>query len=286
MPVHNKHQLKTYNIDNYDRHFATYPDKSRYQRFRNGLIYGFRIGTAIPISPQLINPNPKYSIKDLCGIGEQIIKWRKAHFILGPIPWNTARKMRVTLNMLFGVPKPDGSTRPILNLSDKSKRTHSVNEKLQPELCTVEYVQQKELIHTVKALGKGAYLWAKDLQWGYNNVSMHKDDIKHLGFTFQNKIYLYQVLPMGLSSAPKIFTEFMHFPIWAMKHDDPSLYYINVPKDSINMSHFSKEADIQFCVESQQYKIAILTYYLDDILGGHPTKAGLYFHDKYDFKLK
>ena len=275
LPANTTHKLKSYNISNYDRHFAKYPDKQRYQQFREGLLNGFRIGTVLPIPPQLTNPNPQYSPRDLLGIGKQIIKWRKANFILGPIPWNTARKMKVTLNMLFGVPKPDGSTRPILNLSDKSKRKKSVNEQLKPNLCTVEYVQQKELIHMIKALGKGAYLWAKDLQWGYNNVSIHKNDIRNLGFTFQNEIYLYQVLPMGLSSAPKIFTEFMHFPVWAMKNDQPSLYYLYVNKNSLNPNHFSAEADIQLCTRTEIYRIAMITYYLDDILGGHPTKSGL-----------
>ena len=55
----------------------------------------------MPIPPQLKDCNPKYSIKDLQGIGEQIIKWRKAHFILGPIPWNMARKMKVTVRYVI-----------------------------------------------------------------------------------------------------------------------------------------------------------------------------------------
>ena len=114
---------------------------------------------------------------------------------------------------LFGRPKPDGSTRPILNLSDKTVHRYSVNDDLDPELCTVEYVRQKELIEIVRCLGKGAYLWAKDLKDGYFNVGIHKSDINNLGFIFNNFIYLFQVLPFGLSSAPKIFTDFMHFPI-------------------------------------------------------------------------
>ena len=105
---------------------------------------------------------------------------------------------------------------------------------------------------------------------------MHIDDVKHLGFTFQNKIYLHLLLPMGLSSAPKTFTEFTDFSLWALKHNKPALYYMSVAKDSINPSHFSKDADIKFNTDTQQYKIAMPTYYLDDILGGHPTKAGLY----------
>eukprot|EP01083_Nonionella_stella_P042829 115600_1 len=101
-----------------------------------------------------------------------------------------AKHNNVTLNMLFGVPKPDGSTRPILKLSDKSGFGFSVNDRLDSNLCTVEYVQQKELIQTVKLMGPGAYLWAKDIKDGYNNVPIRYADIFNLGFEFAGKLYL------------------------------------------------------------------------------------------------
>ena len=56
--------------------------------------------------------------------------------------------------MLFGVPKPDGSTRPILNLSDKKIFHYSINDLIDPKLCTVEYAQTKQVVETVRALGK------------------------------------------------------------------------------------------------------------------------------------
>ena len=165
------------------------------------------------IQPRITNNNPKFSITDKIGIGRQILKWRMSQFILGPIPFNKARQMNITMNMLFAVPKTDGSSRPILNLSDRSKTGTSVNDKLDNRWCTVEYIQQKELIELLIAAGPNAWLWAKDLTDGYYNISIKKSDIAKLGFIFDGKIYLYQVLPMGLASAPRIFTEFMHFPI-------------------------------------------------------------------------
>ena len=52
--------------------------------------------------------------------------------------------------MLFGVPKPDGSTRPILNLSDKKIFHYSINDIIDPKLCTVEYAQTKQVVETVR----------------------------------------------------------------------------------------------------------------------------------------
>ena len=75
--------------------------------------------------------------------------------------------------MLFGVPKPDGTTRPILNLSDRKGLSHCINELLDEELCTVEHAQLKECVEIVNALGPDAFLWAKDLKDGYYNVSVY-----------------------------------------------------------------------------------------------------------------
>ena len=117
--------------------------------------------------------------------------------------------------MLFGVPKPDGSTRHILNLSDKTTFHYSINNLIDPKVCTVEYAQTKQIVETVRALGKNAWLLAKDLKVGYYTVSVNEKDIHKLSFIFDGKIYMFQRLPMGLSSSSNIFTEFMHFWLWA-----------------------------------------------------------------------
>ena len=173
--------------------------------------------------------------------------------------------------MLFGVPKQDGSTRPILNLSDKKNVGFSINDLLDPALCTVEYAQTKQVVQTVRALGKNAWLWAKDLKDGYYNVPIHKTDVHKLGFVFEGRIYIFQRLPMGLSSSPKIFTDFMNFPIWAIKNDRPDLYFITVDPSLINTKDFIKNADIRK-IDSSMI-LPIIFYYLDDILGGHPNEA-------------
>ena len=53
--------------------------------------------------------------------------------------------------MLFGVPKFDGSTRLILNLSDKTMFNYSINNLIDPKLCTVEHAKKKQVVETVRA---------------------------------------------------------------------------------------------------------------------------------------
>ena len=219
---------------------------------------------------RISNDNPKFSFNEKIGIGQQLQKWLKTGIVIGPFDESFAKDNDASLHMIFGVPKPDGTTRPILNLSDKKGLGFSINEILNPKLCTVEYAQTKQVVETVRALGKNAWLWAKDLKDGYYNVSVHSSDVFKLGFVFEEKIYFFQRLPMGLSSSPKIFTDFMSFPIWAIKMDRPDLYYVSVDPSLINVNNFINNADV-YKTESHA-TLAILFYYLDDILGGHPLE--------------
>ena len=227
---------------------------------------GIQIGLRQDFPARLSNNNPSFTTKDLIGIGTQVLKWLRTGVVMGPIPTQFALKNNLTLNMLFGVPKPDGSTRPILNLSDKKGLKNSVNELLSSELCTVSYAQFKEVVEIVKALGKDAWLWAKDLKDGYYNVSVSESDIYNLGFIFNGKIYVFQRLPMGLSSSPNIFTEFMHFPLWAIKNSKKNIFFTKVPRSSIDLNNFRKESDITV-LDNDMVRIAMIFHYLDDILG-------------------
>ena len=277
--LHNyTYSIKPYNINHYDEIFADFPIPQQYLHHRNILLKGAPIGLNQQFPPRLLNDNPKFSTKDKIGIGQQLEKWLKTGVVLGPFDKKYAKKNNVTLHMLFGVPKPDGTTRPILNLSDKRGLGFSINDVLDPSLCTVEYAQTRQVVQIVRALGKKAWLWAKDLKDGYYNVSVQKSDVHKLGFIFEGKIYLFQRLPMGLSSSPKIFTEFMKFPIWAIKMDRPDLYYVMVDPQLIDPKSFIPDADVY---KTESYAVlASLFYYLDDILGGHASekKAWQQFH--------
>ena len=88
-----------------------------------------------------------------------------------------------------------------------------------------------------------------------------------LGFMFDGKIYLFERLPMSLSSSPNVFTEFMHFSIWALKRDRSDLQYEEVDESLINLDNFIKQADVY--ERGSTGMLEILFYYLDDVLGGH-----------------
>ena len=135
------------------------------------------------------------------------------------------------------------------------------------------HVQQKRINSHCQGFRKSVYLWAKDLQWGYKMPCTKM--ISNIWVLLSKTKFTFIKFFLGLS-APKILQNSCTF---LFSHETRQSFVIqHCAADAINPSDFSTEADIQFCSESQLYKIAILTYYLDDILGGHPTKTGLLLH--------
>ena len=137
-----------------------------------------------------------------------------------------------------------------------------------PEWSTVEYIQQQEVVEFIHALGARAWLWVADLEWGYNNVPIHPDHIRLLAFEFDGNYWCYQVLPMGATSGPFLFTEFMEFSKFAIKNANPAIFYIDVPIDSLQLQVFRPKADIQ--IVNDKIRLALVDNYLDDLFGGHP----------------
>ena len=96
---------------------------------------------------------------------------------------------------LFLVPKKDGGQRPVINLK-------ALNGFVQPQHFKMEG------IHTLKDLIKlGDWLAKVDLKDAYFAVPIHKAHEQYLRFSFQGKLYQFNCLPFGLSSAPWVFTK-------------------------------------------------------------------------------
>jgi len=261
--------MKSHDFVGINHYLRDYPNKTRFNWFMDVCAYGVDIQSKVPYPSRISNSNPSFSDTEKLSIGTQILKWRLNNFLIGPIPFTKARELQIVTNQFFAVPKTDGTSRGILNLSDSRNFGFSINDCLDPHWCTVEYLQQLEIIELLHILGPGAYIWAKDILDGYYNINIRKHFVHKLGFYFDNKIYLFQVLPMGLASSPRIFTEFMHFPIWAFKHDKPHIYYKYVDVCDVNRLNFRSDSDITYDSERMQYKIALVDSYVDDILGGH-----------------
>lgn len=97
----------------------------------------------------------------------------------------------------FLLPKPDGSSRFILNLK-------KLNQFIQ-----TDHFKQEDLRSACKLLDNDMYMGTIDLKDAYFLVPVDQTSRKYLRFSFENKLYEFTCLPFGLSTSPFIFTKLM-----------------------------------------------------------------------------
>ena len=100
---------------------------------RINLTNGVRIGITDDYPSRPSNDNPSFSISKKIDIVQQLEKWLKTGIVFGPFDTNYAKRNNITLHMLLGVPKHDGSTRSILDLSDETIFTYFINNLINPK---------------------------------------------------------------------------------------------------------------------------------------------------------
>ena len=112
-------------------------------------------------------------------------------------PFEKTEVPEVHLNR-FGVIPKSGQPRKWRWIVDLSHpEAGSVNDSIQPELCSLQYVHMDH--------GPGAKMAKLDIRSAYRIVPVHPQDRHLLGMMWDGKVYVDAALPFGLRSAPKIF---------------------------------------------------------------------------------
>lgn len=141
------------------------------------------------------------------------------------------------LSKIFLVPKPDGTFRFILNLKSFNKHVLTYHFKME------------DIRTAIKLITRDSYLASVDLKDAYFCLGIHPSSKKYLRFMFDGKLYEFQVLPFGLSSAPYVFQKLIK-PITtylreqgliSVNYLDDFLFIGNSKKDCANNVHTSKK---------------------------------------------
>ncbi|XP_063805737.1 uncharacterized protein LOC134984009 [Pseudophryne corroboree] len=115
--------------------------------------------------------------------------------VIVPVP--LSQRGRGHYSMLFLVPKPNGSSRPIHNLKSLNKFVR---------VCKF----YMETLHSiVLALEHKDYMVSLDIQNAYLHIAIAKSHQQYLRFAIGNLHYQFQALPFGLTTVPRIFTKVM-----------------------------------------------------------------------------
>ena len=82
----------------------------------------------------------------------------------------------------------------------------SVNEGIEPDLCSLQYFRLDEVVRYICTMDPGALLAKMDIDAAYRMVPVHPADRLLLGMQWNGSIFVDTRLPFGLRSAPKIFS--------------------------------------------------------------------------------
>lgn len=110
---------------------------------------------------------------------------------------NCIRSKTHFFSSFFLVPKSDGTSRFILNLKGLNRFISPPHFKLD------NYKSVKDLIT------KKCYMATIDLKDAYYMVPIYKKHRQFLSFKFNNQVYQFNCLPMGLATAPYVFTKLL-----------------------------------------------------------------------------
>jgi len=175
----------------------------------NGLKSGFHPG--IPWDAQPVSAKSNHPIPPLLDhqIYEDIIHGLDRGFILGPFaPFTPLARETFVSPLGTALKKNTTKIRVIQDLSHGKKLGTSVNSFIAPEFTKIKYISTKQIARMVLSLGIGAYIWVIDMAEAYRRVLLAPYFHKFLGFKWDGLIYRYACLPFGLSSSPKIYSEF------------------------------------------------------------------------------
>ena len=81
----------------------------------------------------------------------------------------------------------------------------SVNDAIDPSLCSLKYVTVNHVASRGMQLGKGALIAKIDIKSAYRLIPVSPLDHHYLGMPWNNLTYVDGMLPFELRSAPKIF---------------------------------------------------------------------------------
>ena len=194
---------------------ARHPDRDFAAYICSGIRFGFRIGFVRGRSLKSASANMFSSFQHPDIIQEYISKELDLGRMLGPL--DPTCYTTVHINRFGVVPKGHntGKWRLITDLSYPPG--HSVNDGIDPELCSLHYTSVDDVATVAVELGQGALMTKVDIEAAYRLVPVHPHDRPLLGMEWKGQIFADPMLPFGLRSAPKIFNAIADALEWYLK---------------------------------------------------------------------
>ena len=199
------------NIEKFEFLLHGYPDSSLVHFILNGFRHGFNLGFR-----GLINEKPLKNNKSARDnpekVSEAIAKEVDRGHTAGP--FHAPPFPHCHISPLGAAPKPDGSCRLILDLSQPSG--DSVNDNIDKREFPCNYTHFDAATDIVFRMGKGCYLTKIDIKHAYRLLPVRKEDWPLLVYCWQGMYYVDTKLPFGGRSSASLFTSFADLVCWVL----------------------------------------------------------------------
>ena len=184
-------------------HLSELPDRECAEYVLRGLGEGFRIGFDYEnCSWRGAQSNMLSARQNAQVIDEYLRVEREKGRVVGPAD---PEQCRIQVNRFGVIPKSHqpGKWRLIVDLSYPEGA--SVNDGIDPALCSLSYTSVDWAVKLIVAAGRGSLLAKLDLESAYRMIPVHPDDRPLLGMKWRGSYLLDTALSFGLRSAPKLF---------------------------------------------------------------------------------
>ena len=180
-----------------------HPDQDFVGFILRGIEEGFRIG-ANPES--LLRPasrNMQSALQQPGIINEYLQSETQKQNILGPFPPHMPRGIHI--NRFGVIPKKHQPGKWWLITDLSFHEGVSVNDAIDPSLCSLKYVTVDQVAKKAMQLGVSSLIAKIDIKSAYRLIPVSPLDRRYLGMQWNGQVYVDGMLPFGLRSAPKIF---------------------------------------------------------------------------------
>lgn len=190
-----------------------YPDRRAAVLLEEGFRYGFKIPTAV--APSGAFRGNLHSAREHPGVvGEKLEKEVRLGRMAGPFA--SPPLVDLVVSPLGVVTKKEANKFRLIHHLSFPKGA-SVNDGIDPELCSVVYTSFDAAVDWVKRFGKGALLAKTDIEAAFRLLPVHPESLRFLGCFWEGGFYVDRCLPMGCSLSCAYFEAFSSFLEWVVR---------------------------------------------------------------------
>ena len=181
-----------------------HPDKVFRRLLTEGLGEGFRIGfnRRTLLKPALQNMQSAHEHPEV--VDDYLTKECSLGRMLGPFNIEDLTALpEYQVNRCGVIPKGHNTGKWTLITDLSFPPGKSVNDGIDPVLCSLSYTSVEQMAEVAVRLGMGARLAKIDIESAYRLIPVHPQDRPLQAICWKDRMYIDPMLPFGLRSAPQ-----------------------------------------------------------------------------------